>query len=103
MNTTIPLTLIDKISKFTCRTKDLLNEPCKLCGSILQVEMHHLTPLRKIYLSAKLMGSGPQKSNDLLTQTMININRKQIPLCQYCHIKVHKGIYDGPKIGSFLF
>lgn len=87
MDSISPINLIEKLSKFTYRTKDLFNEPCKMCGSLENVEMHHIRHLRK------------DKNKDYLTQTMININRKQIPLCQACHIKVHKGTYDGPKLG----
>jgi hypothetical protein len=29
---------------------------------------------------------------------MSKMNRKQIPLCKECHIKVHAGKYDGPKL-----
>lgn len=87
METISPVNLIDKLSKFTYRTIDQFNEPCKLCGAIENIEMHHIKHLRK------------NKNKDYLTQTMININRKQVPLCKNCHIKIHKGLYDGPKLG----
>jgi len=29
-------------------------------------------------------------------EQMALLNRKQIPLCQNCHQKVHAGLYDGP-------
>lgn len=87
METISPVNLIDKISKFTNRTTDQFNEPCKICGATKSIEMHHIRHLRK------------NNSKDYLTQTMININRKQVPLCQSCHNKIHAGLYDGPKLG----
>lgn len=86
MDTTLPINLIDKLAKIVHRTRDMFNEPCKVCGSKENIEIHHIRHLRK------------NKSKDYLTQIMININRKQVPLCQSCHIKVHKGLYDGAKI-----
>lgn len=29
---------------------------------------------------------------------MALLNRKQVPLCQDCHRKVHMGLYDGMKL-----
>lgn len=85
MNTIHPVNLIEKISKFSHRTKDVFNESCRICNSTTNIEMHHLKHLNK------------NKNKNYLTQIFININRKQVPLCQNCHNKVHKGIYDGPK------
>jgi nicotine oxidoreductase len=31
-------------------------------------------------------------------QQMSLLNRKQIPLCKDCHLKVHAGLYDGPSL-----
>jgi len=31
---------------------------------------------------------------------MAQMNRKQIPVCHQCHVKIHKGKYDGIKLGS---
>jgi hypothetical protein len=63
-----------------------LRQPCTICGSKKLIEIHHVKALSK------------NKSKDFLTQTMQRMNRKQVPLCKECHIKVHKGIYNGPKI-----
>uniref|UniRef100_UPI00237ABB70 hypothetical protein n=1 Tax=Schizosaccharomyces osmophilus TaxID=2545709 RepID=UPI00237ABB70 len=69
------------------RSKAILESPCFICNSKVDVEMHHVKHLRKI-----------NKNNgaDYLTRRMINMNRKQIPLCQSCHSKVHSGNYNGP-------
>lgn len=81
-----PEALIEVYSKKMLRTKELLDSPCIACGSKGGVEMHHVKRLSR------------DKSKDYLTQVMININRKQVPLCQDCHIKVHLGTYDGPNL-----
>lgn len=85
-NTYTPEDIIEKMSKKTYRSIQNLNGSCSICGSTLKVEMHHIKHLRK------------NKSKDPLTQTMQRINRKQIPVCQVCHNKIHKGQYSGPKL-----
>jgi group II intron reverse transcriptase/maturase len=65
--------------------KDLENS-CILCGSEEKIEIHHVRKLSKA------------KKKDYLSTMMARMNRKQIPVCQKCHIKIHKGIYDGKRI-----
>lgn len=71
----------------TFRTKSRLGiEKCavKNCFSGEPVEMHHVKHIRKV--GSKVRG---------FTKLMAQINRKQVPLCQSCHRKVHNGKYDG--------
>lgn len=51
--------------------------------------MHHIKRLR-----------GPTKKNIAkgFEKIMGAINRKQIPVCQKCHNKIHKGIYDNQSL-----
>ena len=44
--------------------------------------MHHVKHIRK----GKVTG---------FTQIMKQLNRKQIPVCYSCHLKIHAGTYDG--------
>ena len=44
--------------------------------------MHHVKHIRK----------GEVKG---FTQVMKQLNRKQIPVCHNCHMKIHSGKYDG--------
>lgn len=44
--------------------------------------MHHVKHVKK----GKTTG---------LTQLMRKLNRKQLPVCRKCHMKIHKGNYDG--------
>jgi hypothetical protein len=32
-----------------------------------------------------------------LSSMMARMNRKQIPVCKKCHIKIHQGVYDGKR------
>lgn len=80
--------MIDNLTRRVFRTKLLLDKSCYACGSTDKVEMHHVKHLRK----------APKKGKDYLMDQMRAMNRKQLPLCQSCHIKVHKGIYNGPKL-----
>lgn len=46
--------------------------------------MHHVKHIRKD--SIRYEG---------FTRDMSLINRKQVPFCRKCHMKVHKGLLDG--------
>lgn len=61
-----------------------LEAPCIVCGIKDTVEMHHVKHIRKD--SIRYEG---------FTRDMSLINRKQVPLCRKCHMKVHKGLLDG--------
>ena len=61
--------------------------PCAYCQSQDQVEMHHIKHIKKI--NVKL------SSFDLM---IARLNRKQVPLCKTCHVKVHSGLYAGPSL-----
>jgi group II intron reverse transcriptase/maturase len=73
-------------NRFQRGRKDL-EGPCLLCGSPEKIEIHHVRKLNK--------GS---KRKDYLSEMMARMNRKQIPVCQKCHIEIHKGTYDGKQI-----
>jgi len=70
-------------------TKSKLGLDCVICGSSNKVEMHHVKHVRK--LGEKVKG---------FTKLMALINRKQIPACQLCHNKIHRGAYDGISLGQ---
>lgn len=87
-DTISPANLIVKISKMVNRTIPNFSGECHMCGSTKNVEMHHVKHIKKV----------ESKKQDFLTQQMRKMNRKQVPLCLECHIKVHKGKYDGKKL-----
>ncbi|MBB4091966.1 reverse transcriptase domain-containing protein [Brucella pecoris] len=70
------------------RTRSKLDRPCAICGNPDDVEMHHLRHVRK----SKAVG---------FAAVMSAINRKQIPVCSDCHLKIHAGKYDGIKLSDF--
>ena len=76
--------LIQGLDKRSKRGRSDLTGPCSLCGSQKKIEIHHVKKLSK--------GS---KQKDYLLTVMSRMNRKQIPICQKCHIKIHRGHYDG--------
>lgn len=71
---------------YAIRTKKLRNAQCVACGSISNIQMHHRRPLKS------------SKTDNTLKGIVINLSRKQIPLCRLCHEKVHSGSYNGPGI-----
>lgn len=78
-----PKDLIQALTYRIKKGKEYLAGPCRLCGSTKSIEIHHVKALRK----------GPPK--DFLNDMMKKMNKKQIPLCQNCHSKIHKGSSDG--------
>ena len=83
-----PLSMIDLAARAYPRTRKLFEGNCKVCGSNSNLEVHHVKHLRKIG-----MKEGKPDYMQNLTRSM---NRKQILLCQDCHIKVHQGKHTGP-------
>lgn len=61
--------------------------PCVVCGCTENIEVHHIRALKDT-----------NKKRDWLSITMAKYARKQVPVCEDCHIKIHKGIYDGKRL-----
>jgi thymidine kinase len=68
------------IGLYSASIATLENLSCKACGSKTKVEMHHINKMKNI-----------NKNLDYVSQLMIRIKRKQIPLCRVCHMQLHKG------------
>jgi hypothetical protein len=65
-----------------------LGLPCIICDSIKgPIEMHHLKHVCK---------QGHRYGG--FHQQIALLNRKQVPMCQACHKKIHAGLYDGPSL-----
>jgi group II intron reverse transcriptase/maturase len=79
-------TYIDQYDSRVQRGRKDLKGPCVLCGSNQEIEIHHIRKLSKA------------KRKDYLSSMMARMNRKQIPVCKKCHIKIHQGVYDGKRI-----
>lgn len=88
--------IINKLSTdclYTLYIKKYINSdllaPCVVCGSLDKIEIHHVKHIKNI-----------NKSLRPLIKDNVSVNRKQVPLCQRCHRRVHKGLYQGPKLRS---
>ena len=66
------------------RTKNNFWKPCIICGTLKNIEMHHVKHIRKSNKKAKGF-----------TQLMFRLNRKQVPICSDCYTQIHNGKYDG--------
>jgi hypothetical protein len=85
-----PLSVVDwKIS-----TVDNMEQGCAktACGSFERVEMHHVKHVKTI---------NPRLSS--FDKLLARINRKQVPLCKSCHLKVHLSTYIGLPLRHFYY
>lgn len=77
---------IDQYDYRVQRGRKDLKGPCVLCGSNQDIEIHHIRKLSKA------------RRKDYLSSMMSRMNRKQVPVCKKCHIKIHQGTYDGKRV-----
>lgn len=84
----------NKINWTVSRTQAGLNLPCLICGA-LKTEMHHIKHIRKNNWSEI-------SETNFVQQLQFIRNRKQIPVCKQCHLNIHDGKYDGPKLDKLL-
>ena len=71
----------------------LLADTCEICGSHVDVEVHHIKKLKD--LQKKWQG---RKEKPEWVKRMIAIRRKTLVVCQKCHNDMHSGNYDGKKL-----
>lgn len=65
-------------------TISCIGEQCVNCGTSKNIEMHHLKHIKTF--NTKL---------NTFDKMLAKINRKQVPLCKECHVRVHKGEHQG--------
>lgn len=75
------------------RTRSNLGLPCCICFERSGVAMHHVRHIRKL---SKKQADG---SNGLLAK----LQRRQIPVCQVCHRKIHDGTYSAMKLSELAY
>jgi len=73
--------------------KRMLADKCEICGANGDVEVHHIKKLADI----KKRYEG-RKDPPPWIKFMIARNRKTIVVCKKCHVDIHGGRYDGPKV-----
>ncbi len=76
------------------RTRSKLGKPCCICGEVERTEMHHVRHIRK--LSHKRVATG-------FHRILRAMNRKQVPVCAACHVRIHRGEYDGIKLSDLAY
>lgn len=74
-------------------TARLLANKCELCGIQGPVQGHHIRKLAD--LKRRWQG---RKDAPLWVQEMIARRRKTLFVCHKCHVSIHRGTYDGPKL-----
>lgn len=72
-------------------TRNPFDQPCANCGATTNIEMHHIKHIRTI---------NPKLSE--FDKMVAAINRKQVPLCRTCHVRIHTGKYHGKKVSKGL-
>lgn len=83
---------LKSITWVSWRTAASINMPCTSCGSDEDVHQHHIKHVRKRAYSLIPDAQSYQR-------IMALRNRKQIPLCECCHLRlVHGGKYNGPRL-----
>jgi len=75
-----PSTIWSGRSELTAR---LLAEECELCGSIVDIEVHHIRKLADL------------KGKSRWEKVMAARRRKTLVVCRKCHQQIHAGRYDG--------
>ena len=86
-----PFDLIDQLAKRVNKGTLDLKGPCIVCGSRVNIEVHHVKHIRKMNEVTK---------KNTLKARMARMNRKQIPVCRFCHIQIHGGRYDGESLSK---
>ena len=68
----------------------LLAEKCELCGSTVNINVHHIRALRDL----NVKGQSPKP---MWVQTMAARKRKTLVVCRPCHLKIHGGSWNPRK------
>ncbi len=88
---------VNRIMWVNLRTQANFDFPCFRCGSIKNIQMHHIKHIRKV-LYSKIPKDKP------FLNIMALRNRKQIPVCRDCHMNyIHRGQYTGANLKSLVF
>ena len=64
--------------------KRLLADECELCGSTVNIQVHHIRALRDLNVKG-------QRPKPLWVQMMATRKRKTLVVCRACHMEIHAG------------
>ena len=70
-------------------TTSKLGYPCVVCGSMKNIEMHHIRKTQDIRKDARI-----NKNHNWFKTQMAAINRKQVPLCRFHHERLHSNSFS---------
>jgi group II intron reverse transcriptase/maturase len=73
----------------------LLADACELCGSQLDVEVHHVHKLADVKKKYHNHKAKPDWAKFMMAR-----NRKTVVVCRTCHRAIHHGQYDGRSVNS---
>lgn len=76
---------------WSIRSVSVLDRHCCICDNPAS-EMHHVRHIRKSGMKVKGFH-----------RLMRDLNKKQIPVCHSCHVKIHRGKYDGMALKDLKF
>lgn len=79
------------VTNYTARTKFMVDQPCRICGSPNEIEIHHIRHLKDL---------NPKLST--VHEIMAKLKRKQIPLCRICHDLIHSGKYSSINLKKLI-
>lgn len=71
----------------------LLADKCELCGSTQEVKVHHVRALKDVKKKY-----GGKRYPPPWAIFMMERRRKTVVVCNECHLQIHNGTYDGPKV-----
>jgi group II intron reverse transcriptase/maturase len=69
----------------------LMRDVCELCGSSVEVEMHHVKKLKNLHRMGR-------REKPEWMKRMIAMKRKTLAVCGVCHHLIHVGRYDGVRV-----
>ena len=71
------------------RTKFKVYNECCICGSMDNVQLHHINSISSLKYKTK--------KKDYAAAIRSQLNRLQIPVCHACHVSITQGKYSDPK------
>jgi group II intron reverse transcriptase/maturase len=74
-------------------TQRLVAQKCELCGSVHDIQVHHVRKLADLKRRYRGRSEPP-----IWVQCMIARRRKTLVVCTSCHRAIHAGTYDGQRV-----
>lgn len=89
--------IVDEVGHFYMGRNELvrrlLANECELCQSTDNIRVHHVRKLADVKKRYKGRNDPPPWA-----KFMMKRSRKTVLVCHKCHVEIHAGRYDGPKV-----